>query len=289
MTSRLILGTVQFGLSYGINNRRGQVSAEEVQQILARAHAAGIRTLDTAEAYGMATARIGEFHQTDAARFDVITKFKSDPNNPYGVDERLREELRKMHLDRATGYLFHSPEAMQSDPKHMRALVALRKADLIQHIGVSIYTNAQFECAIEHPEIGIIQLPYNVLDNRSQRGALIERAKAAGKVIHTRSVFLQGLFFKKPDKLPQRLLELRPALVAVRDVAHQYRLTTAQLCLSYALANPLIDGVLIGVDSLAQLEANLNAVATDLPTEAARALESIAVSNPALLNPSNWS
>ena len=285
-SERLILGTVQFGLRYGINNRRGQVSAPEVQNILSRAHDAGIRHLDTAAAYGDAAARIGAFHRADERRFSVITKFKSAQRAAGPV---LKEQLATLGVEQAFGYLFHSPDALRDDPDSLAELVHLRRAGLIRHIGVSIYTNEQFDTAINTEAIDLIQLPYNLLDNRRRRGELIDAAKAAGKLVHTRSVFLQGLFFKKPDKLPQALLGLRDELVELRDIAHRFRLTTAQLGLGYALANPQIDGVLIGVDGLGQLEVNLAAAAQPLPAAAIAAIDDLYVSNPRLLNPSNWS
>ena len=285
---RLILGTVQFGLAYGINNRRGQVDAAEVANMLDYAHAQGIRTLDTADAYGSAAARIGDFHRRDDRRFDIITKFKGDANGA-AIEDRLRTSLQTLHVPKAAGYLYHSPELFVQQPESLTHLITLRDAGLIEHIGVSIYTNAQLKAAIEHPEIGLIQLPYNLLDNHTRRGDLIRKAKAAGKLIHARSVFLQGLFFKKPGKLPQQLLDLREALITLREIAAGYRLTTAQLCLGYVLHNADIDGVLIGVDSLAQLKANLEAVRAPLPAGVITDVEQIVVSNPALLNPSNWS
>ena len=52
MNSNLILGTVQFGMKYGINNRHGKPSSEEVNDILKCAFQNKVYYLDTADNYG---------------------------------------------------------------------------------------------------------------------------------------------------------------------------------------------------------------------------------------------
>ena len=61
--NKLILGTVQFGLDYGINNKSGIPSSNIIKQILDYAMSNGIEILDTAEAYGISQQRIGQYHQ----------------------------------------------------------------------------------------------------------------------------------------------------------------------------------------------------------------------------------
>src|SRR5690554_5992846 len=74
--NRLALGTVQFGLPYGVANQSGQVSLEEVGQILESARQAGVRTLDTATAYGESEVILG---QQDLQEFAVVTKLPEVP------------------------------------------------------------------------------------------------------------------------------------------------------------------------------------------------------------------
>jgi aryl-alcohol dehydrogenase-like predicted oxidoreductase len=59
--SKLILGTVQFGLEYGVNNQKGIPSSNEIKKILDFAFKRKINILDTAEAYGNSQERIGEY------------------------------------------------------------------------------------------------------------------------------------------------------------------------------------------------------------------------------------
>ena len=65
MVNKLILGTVQFGLEYGINNLKGKPDKKTVFEILSYANNKGIKYLDTAELYGDAHNLIGEFHKSN--------------------------------------------------------------------------------------------------------------------------------------------------------------------------------------------------------------------------------
>src|SRR5450755_1692147 len=58
--ARIALGTVQFGLPYGIANRAGQVAHADVAAILAYARSAGVDTVDTAIAYGDSEKCLGD-------------------------------------------------------------------------------------------------------------------------------------------------------------------------------------------------------------------------------------
>jgi aryl-alcohol dehydrogenase-like predicted oxidoreductase len=62
-TLKLALGTVQFGLNYGINNAKGTPATEELSSILNTAAANGINYLDTASGYGDAESRLSWYEQ----------------------------------------------------------------------------------------------------------------------------------------------------------------------------------------------------------------------------------
>ena len=178
----------------------------------------------------------------------------------------------------------------KNHPAALQELITARKNGQIKHIGVSIYNNDELLLAAEDKHIDIIQLPYNLLDNDKQRGNLIAIAKANNKIIHTRSAFLQGLFFKDTNTFPKILSPLVSELKNIKQLIEHHNLDIATLALKYATTNHNIDNVLIGVDSTRQLIANIHAAAAKkLSSELIHKIDSIAVSDIALLNPSNWS
>ena len=61
MSSRIILGTAQFGIPYGISNKKGKIPKKEIFKILDYAFRKNIRYLDTASGYGKSEQIIGDF------------------------------------------------------------------------------------------------------------------------------------------------------------------------------------------------------------------------------------
>ncbi len=284
---KIVLGTVQFGLNYGINNQTGKPSAQAVQQILDFAFKAGIRTLDSAEAYGDAHEVIGRYHQNSENRFNIITKFSKEKIRA-NLHAQVSEDLEKLNVDRLYAYMFHSfADYLAYYEKFAGEIQELKQAGTILKFGVSIYTNEELAQVIAMKNIDIVQLPFNMLDNISKRGALIKKAHEAGIEVHTRSVFLQGLFFKDPGTLPQSLEGLSPYLLNIREIGAGNNSQLTSLALNYVLHQPDIDGVLVGVDTLHQLEENIRSVG-ELNKETVMRIDDIEVRKPELLNPANW-
>lgn len=286
-TNKLILGTVQFGLPYGINNTMGMPSDEDVEQILDVAYGAGIHMLDTAEAYGNAIQRIGTYHRKKNHLFSVINKFK-DPPAPVRLVQHVRENAEALNIPIVDTYLFHSYHDYLENHALLQGLTALKNSGAINSIGVSVYTNEQFDAVIDDDLVSVIQFPYNVLDNDNLRTDLMQKAKAKGKTLHTRSVFLQGLFFKNVNAFPAKLEPLTPYVDKIQKIAVKHQMDITAIALNYALFNPLIDGVLIGVESAEQLRNNLNAVKNNFASEIRDEVNSIVVKEVELLNPANW-
>jgi uncharacterized protein len=284
---KIMLGTAQFGLLYGVNNRTGKLSEKDIFKLLAYGLSQGIDTLDTADAYGNATDIIGEFHKESDIKFKVITKFKN--LSPYSsLDSWLDLTLNKLNVPTLFACMFHSFDDYSHNPATVSKLHELYKKGRIKNIGVSIYTNDQFEKTIDDPAIQLIQLPYNLLDNSYYRGLLLKKAKERGKTIHVRSVFLQGLFFINPNELPKKLQKLKPELTRLTALSEIYNMPMQSMALNYVSSNPNIDGLIIGVDNLSQLQANIEALGMDLPQALIEQIDVIKTKHSDLLNPVNW-
>lgn len=282
--NKLILGTVQIGIPYGISNEGGQVSMEESHAILRTAHLNGIRLLDTAEVYGNAHEVIGNFHRNNPEmKFQVITKLPHEINGK--IDLKLETYLQELDVLELEALLFHNYDSYRS---HSKALKELKSNKLAKAIGVSIYTNQELNSVMNDPLVDIIQLPFNLLDNYALRGNLLEKAKAFGKIIHTRSAYLQGLFFQSVDAEKKIVQALKPELMRINEIAKSYKLPLQELALTYCLQQSCIDNVLIGVDSEEQLLANLNSSQLKLSTKILDELNVIQVQDVNLLNPSLW-
>ena len=280
--SKLILGTVQFGLDYGINNDQGKPSYEECKNILDLAWESGIRTLDTAEVYGSSYEVISKYIQETGNEFRIHTKFKKTPQS---LKEFLSETKEKLNTRNVDVVYFHSFSDFEKTKSEGFTFLDTDKAK----IGVSAYSNDEVQIAIGSNEVDIIQLPLNLLDNRRVKNNLLEVAKANGKIVATRSCFLQGLFFKELSRIPENLSPLIESLKEIKTLASEKQASIEEFAFNYPLALDEVDYMLFGVDSLAQLKSNIDSMHFKIDNELLNSIESIKIINESLLNPVNWS
>ncbi len=286
MSNKLILGTVQFGLNYGINNTQGKPEKKTVFEILSSAYENGIRYLDTAELYGDAHDLIGEFHKLNPTnKFEIITKFPLDFEE--SLDLKINTYINQLSVETLNAILFHSFDSYLKHKNQLSDIVNL-KSKKFKNLGVSVYTNEQINDVIDDNNIDIIQIPFNLLDNLNIKGKLMQKAKSKNKVIHTRSAFLQGLIFMKKDNPNTIRKKLENELDAINAISIKSSICIGSIALNYCLLQPNIDGVLIGVDSLEQLNENIIFSKQSIPSEYLDQINSIKVDNVGLLNPSMW-
>lgn len=268
------LGTVQFGIPYGISNKAGQTPPKEVKKILYTAREKKIQLIDTASAYGNAEEVLG---QNNLSSFKVVSKFMP-PESGDSVSDQLKHSLDDLKISSVYGYLAHRPTHLAENVSVWEELKALKEKDLVQHIGVSLNEPDELKALLEKkitPDI--IQVPFNYFDRRFKD--LMISLKEDGCEVHSRSAFLQGLFFMDIDQLDSYFESLFPLLKNLQqNVKH-----LPGALLNFVLSQPFIDRVIIGVENQKQLIQNLESLSTDstLPELTEKIPESILV-------PSNW-
>ncbi len=254
MVSRLALGTVQFGLHYGINNQQGKTDRKEVGKILSYAIQQGISVLDTAHAYGNSEEVLG---LNDLSSFKVISKLPAC--NVEEVEPLFEHSLVRLQIPRLYGYLFHNIESYYKAPGAYCKIQELQEKGKIVKIGFSLYKPEELETLWNKSlNFQLVQFPYNILDRRFEPYLMELRNK--GVEIHVRSIFLQGLFFRNTQKLPEFFAGLLPKLQRLNRLCKDLNISKSELCLNFVVNNPLVDKAVIGVDSLRQLENNVKAV-----------------------------
>lgn len=284
---KLALGTVQFGLEYGIANKQGRVSRHEAKDILVHARSSGMDTLDTAIGYGDSEQRLGEIGIGD---WRVISKLPAVPQDccdiAQWVDAEVAGSLQRLGVERLYGLLLHRPQQLleQGGDELYRALQQAKQAGLVQKIGVSIYDPAKLDALTSRFDLDLVQAPFNLLDRRLIESGWMERLAQRGMELHVRSVFLQGLLLMKPGERPVKF-DRWSALWQEYDAwLERTQLTPAQACLRYALSFPGIARVIVGVDSVAQLEEVLHSAEGILPPVPV----GMHCTDTDLLNPGRW-
>ena len=283
--TRLILGTVQLGMNYGINNSTGQPSKDQAFEILSYAYSSGIRALDTAYAYGNSHEVIEKYFKTHPHEsFKIFTKFQGKEGLQLAnYIEKTSNQLEE-NIYCCSYHSFSELNNLQISSQ----LKKLKAEGKIKKIGVSVYTNDEIREAAKYDFIDIIQLPFNLLDNWGRRGQEITFAKEHGKTIHIRSIFLQGLFYMDPSSLTENLKSMSSPISALKKIARDTHLNLNQLAIRYALSFKDIDQILIGVETLKQLKDNIEATTELLPDEIIKKISLIEVPEPKLLDPRNW-
>ncbi len=274
--SKLVLGTVQFGLQYGVNSA-GRPSEQAVKSILAEASKGGITTLDTSSAYGNSEEILGECFTPDED-FKIVSKY---PQGEISVKDMFDGSLKRLKKDILYGYLLHHFEVYEENPKIWDEFVALKESGKVQKIGFSLYWPKELDFILKNGSpFNLIQVPFNIFDKKFL--PYMKQLHENGVEIHVRSTFLQGLFFKDRNALPEKLLPMKKYLLQLDEFSKKTGLSISEIALNYNLQNPYIDGVLIGVDNMEQLQTNLLSI-KDTPINI-----EIDVKEQELLNPSNW-
>jgi uncharacterized protein len=284
---KIALGTVQFGLDYGISNKTGKINPAEVADILDYAFHNGIDTIDTAVAYGASESIIGSILADKEYNFDIVSKFSSEDSSER-FDYVLKSSLQKLHSKRLKGYLAHSFDAFKQQSLR-QCLCKAKDQGLIQKIGVSVYYPEEIRWLLEKNIVfDIIQLPFNVFDQRflSMFGDL----KARNIEIHARSIFLQGLFFMDIEDLPEHFHSVKDRLIDLQKIADTTNIPLSALLLNHAVMQKDIDKVVIGISRLAELRENISAFHhEDQSRTVYSKLDSFSITDEKIILPFNWS
>jgi aryl-alcohol dehydrogenase-like predicted oxidoreductase len=283
---KLVLGTVQFGLDYGINNSGGKPSLEKTNQVLNQAYLAGIKELDTADAYGNSTEVISKYLANNPTQpFKLMSKFIN--NGGKKILDYFNHSCELLGVDHLEGYYFHHFEDFKLF-NEQSVVRKLKEEGRLKKLAVSLYSLEDLKLAVESSDVDLIQIPFNLFDCSEEKRKLLIRAKDLGKMIYVRSVFLQGLFFKDIKSLPERLLPLKENLTLLNNIAKTHQLSLEDLCLGFINNQSFVDKIIIGVDSVEQLNKNINSAKILISNELTNEIYNIKIDHPNLIDPVNW-
>ena len=278
--NKLALGTVQFGLDYGVTNNSGKVQIKEVRSILEFAKNNDINVLDTAASYGNSEEVLGS---ADVGDFQVITKTTPLKNDVNEVIDNFYKSLKNLNKDQVYGLLVHDVGDIDNEQFDLlyRKIIELKQQGLVSKIGFSTYTPEQVDFLLKNFDFDLIQVPFNVFDNRLIQGGQLKALNNKGIEIHARSVFLQGILLDF-NNIPCYFSTWKKEFNDYQEVVKDRGLSLIEYALNYALNVEEIDKVLVGVNSKEQLIDIVNAAQKQATTNA------FTINNLDLLNPSRW-
>lgn len=260
--SRLMIGTVQFGLNYGVANKTGQPSFKDVCDILSCAFAAGVNCLDTARAYGTSEEVLGkalnELGMAD--KVTVVTKVASleDGLTPAEAEQKVEasmsESLKKLRLKTLPICLIHHEESFQ----YFDAVLKMKERGLARHVGASVMTPPMAKTIVSSGKVQAMQAPTSVLDRRYVRAGVFHDCRTRDVALFVRSIYLQGLILMQDADVPAPLAPaVTPVLARLRALAADAGMSLAEMAVRYVLA---LEGVMcgvVGMETVAQMKDNI--------------------------------
>jgi len=290
---KLALGTVQFGVNYGISNVNGRPSPDEIRRILIAAEGVGVDLLDTAALYGASEQTLGSCMQP-RSQFRIVTKtpqFKAGQIDRHHAAELVKSfsaSLEKLGRTSVYGLLIHQTDNLLAPGgEHlMDAMAELKAKGLVQKIGASVYTAEQINKLLDRYTFDLIQLPVNVFDQRLVKQGQLSRLKQAGVEIHARSVFLQGLLLMQPAAMKPYFAPLQALAADYQAFLVARGLTPLQGALAYVNSLQEIDYAVVGVTSQQELEEIVGAKQT--LTDGSTDWSVFSCDNESMINPAVW-
>ncbi len=260
MSPEICLGSVQFGMDYGITNYSGKVKESEIKKILDRSYNCGIQLIDTAQAYGTSEKVLGKCinpkHQ-----FLIISKLKKQKNSFSKNDiskweNNFQLTLNNLKTSKINGFLLHNSNDLLKEGSHFLKtwLKSLKQRKLVKEIGLSIYNSKDLN-NIDLSNIDLVQLPLSIYDQRLLKDGTIHKLKNIGCKVFIRSVFLQGLILKSHKDWPSWVNQNNvKAQNRLERFAKEQNASLLKLALAFAKKQDEVDAVVIGITSRKELE-----------------------------------
>ena len=281
--SKLALGTVQFGLDYGISNFTGKVPLKEAHKIINLAKEQSVDTIDTAYSYGDSEKILGDIGVND---FNIVTKTESLQSGVDNVLRSVNQSLKKLKIDKLHGLLIHNINDVKRKQFEFlySQLNELKQFGIINKIGFSCYEPEQVDFLLDNFDFDLIQIPFNIIDNRLIVGGQLKKLKNRNVEVHARSVFLQGLLLMNSQNRLKKFARWDSLWRLWHEWLEDNRISALQASITYSMSISEISKVVVGIESKKQLDEILRAnmgKLNNIPQE-------LFTHDVDLLSPANW-
>jgi aryl-alcohol dehydrogenase-like predicted oxidoreductase len=252
---KLVLGTAKLGMNYGLFNNK-KINQEEFKRIEKLVFKLKINFIDTATSYGDSEKVIGN---SKLKNLNIITKIKLPrKKNIYIRDWVLKEiskSLKKLRIKRIYGVMIHDYKDLlgKYGKNYLITLNELKKKKIIKNIGISIYDPKDIKKIWKFWKPDIVQVPFNIIDNRILETGWLNTLKKFKVKIFARSVFLQGILINE-DRFFNMNKNYTILLNKFKDWCYKNNISLLQACLHFVKQFKKIDYLVIGFDNYNQLK-----------------------------------
>ena len=290
MINKIGLGSVQWGLPYGISNvDKNKVDFEELSNILMYSKSMNLKLIDTSPTYGDVENILSKHNLNN---FHIITKTPKlsreeiKKNDLKLLNYTLRKSLNLLNQKSFYGILVHnSLDLLLDGGRYISdALNKFKEQGLVKNIGVSIYNSENLDkiCKILNPDI--VQLPVNVIDQRFIKDGSLKFLKNKNIEIHARSIYLQGLLLMSSEKINSYFNPWKKFLNNWHQECNNQNFIPLEAALDFVIKIKEIDHCILGIQNSKQLKENISSLKKNKNFDASK----LASSDENLVNPYNW-
>lgn len=296
--NKLVLGTAQLGLDYGIANTVGKPTKKQAIEIIKYAVENGINYFDTAYSYGNSEIIICKFLNTYKSyknKINIITKMvplnkeKSDENE---INNRFFESLNRLGQKSIYCYMMHDYNDIKNNCDLINDIfLKLKEEGYIKKVGVSVYDKNQIDYLLKNFNFDLIQLPVSVFDQRLLENNVLSELKKRKKDIYARSVFLQGLVFFNENNLLLKFTSVKKHFKKLNGVSLKNKLSKEEIALLFVNSIKEIDKIIIGVETIEQLKKNietLNKLKCFYKLKSIIGFKNLSIKNINIIDPRRW-
>ena len=284
---KLALGTAQFGLNYGLTNISGMLTNAEIRSILNLAQISGIDTLDTAAAYGNSEQILGDYGVSNWKVVTKIPKYNIEPTNMHiWISKCVDNSIKRLNTDKLYGLLLHDPSVLlKSNGKNIaQVLKDLRSSGRVKNIGFSIYSPEILPSIMSVLRPDIVQVPFNILDQRIVKSGWLNSLTSEGIKVHVRSIFLQGLLLQEPENRPAYFDKWNDTLSKWDFLVKKIDHSRTALCLGFVKQFKQIDRVIVGIDNASHLQQLVKEFSLNIDVNP----RYLSIEDSSLIDPFNW-
>ena len=254
LAKKLILGTANFGMAYGLKNNFSQIQRSNVSELLETCVELGVYKLDTAIDYGKADKIIGS---QKIQHFQITTKIQIKDLKvlPRSI-KKIEKHFENLRVSKVKSILVHDADTASTEDLYraFEILNYLRDQKYCDTFGISIYDPNVLETLHDDYKVDLIQCPFNVLDNRIGKYYYRNLNDMESTKIQVRSLFLQGLFFIPSNSLPNYFNKWKHIFEEIKRICEYNKISIYDFLLREAVHSDFIDEIVIGFDNKTQLQ-----------------------------------
>ena len=256
MRNKIILGSANFDQIYGI--KKNFIKKSEIKKLFNLALKNKIKTIDTSPLYNKSEKIIGLLNNN---RFKIISKIPKPPKNikreniKKWLKQKVMISLKNLRIKKFECLLLHNANSLlyKNGDEIYKGIRNMKISGFTNKIGVSIYDFNVLDKILKKFKFNLIQAPFNILDQRLVKEGWLKKLKKRKIEVHVWSIFLQGILLLKHNQLPKKLKKLNKKLMIWKNWLEKNKFSSLQVCLSFVLNQNQLDGVVVGYNSVSQL------------------------------------